>query len=293
MSTIVSMNPFRCRMWHLHERLEEHITEESCKSELASFEAHGQLLPVVGRVLRGDPDHDVELICGARRLFIARHINCPLLVELRELSDREAIVTMDIENRQRVDLSPYERGLAYARWLNEGYFSSQDDLARALKVSSSAISRLLKLARLPAVIVDAFPDRAKIRETWAAPLQAALEDPAGAGPLVQTARVLAASDKQAPAREVFRRLMLSASSGSDAKSAAREEIVTSEQGRPLFRMRRQSDAIALVLPAQTVSAKVLQDIRDTIAEILQRDARGALPLSAMTGCEPEENVSGV
>jgi ParB family transcriptional regulator, chromosome partitioning protein len=291
MSRIVALSPFRCRMWMLHDRIEEHITEESCQSELASFEAHGQLVPVLGRTLRGDPDHDVELIYGARRLFVARHLNQPLMVDLRQLSDREAIVAMDIENRQRVDLSPYERGLSYARWLSAGYFSSQDDLARALKVSASVVSRLLTLARLPAVVIDAFADPAEIRERWAPSLAAALDNPAARAPVVQKARSLGGDAQRASGRYVFRQLMLAASTGSNVQARHRDEVVTGASGRPLFRLRWQSDAITLVLPARRVSAKVLQGIRESIAEILQREAAGVLPLTVMTGRAPEHDVS--
>src|SRR5262245_26075307 len=133
MKTVVAVNPFDCRMWDLHDRLETQVTEESCKAEIESFSKHGQLIPVLGRPLTRDPTHKVELICGARRLFVARHINAPLLVDLREMSDREAIIAMDIENRQRADISAYERGLSYARWLRSGQFQSQDDLARQLR----------------------------------------------------------------------------------------------------------------------------------------------------------------
>src|SRR5262245_11295499 len=80
---VVSVSPFRCRVWALHDRLEEYLTEESCKSEIDSVAAHGQLVPVLGRPLRADPDHDVEIVCGARRLFVARHLGVPVRVELR------------------------------------------------------------------------------------------------------------------------------------------------------------------------------------------------------------------
>src|ERR1700678_2391533 len=119
------VNPFRCRVWTLHDRIEEHITEESCRTEIDSFAVHGQVVPVLGRPVLGDPNFDVELIYGARRLFVARHLNQPLLVELCDLSDFEAIVAMDIENRQRSDISPYERGVAFATWLRTGHFASQ------------------------------------------------------------------------------------------------------------------------------------------------------------------------
>src|SRR6185369_17989067 len=100
MREIVAVNPFKCQLWALHDRLEEHITEESCKAEIQSFLQHGQLVPVLGRRIH-DADSEVELIYGARRLFTARHLNMPLLVEVRPVTDQDAIVAMDIENRQR------------------------------------------------------------------------------------------------------------------------------------------------------------------------------------------------
>lgn len=81
----------------------------------------------------------------ARLLFVARHLNAQLLVGKRPMSDLEAIVAIDIENPQRVDVSPYERGLSFAQWLRAGYFNSQDDIARALQISASQVSRLLRL----------------------------------------------------------------------------------------------------------------------------------------------------
>jgi ParB family transcriptional regulator, chromosome partitioning protein len=114
MTSIVSANPFQCRMWELHDRLEAFVTEQSCKLEIESFAKHGQLIPVLARPLPANNAHKFELIYGARRLFVARHLNAPLLLEVREMSDRQALIAMDLENRQRMDLSPYERGLSYS-----------------------------------------------------------------------------------------------------------------------------------------------------------------------------------
>src|SRR5688572_29010510 len=126
MRSVVSVNPFRCTVWKYHERIEELITEAICAVEIESFAQHGQLVPVLGRQLPPNSDYDYELIYGARRLFVARHINKPLLVELRDISDKEAIVAMDMENSQRQEVSPYERGRSYARWLAVGHFDSQE-----------------------------------------------------------------------------------------------------------------------------------------------------------------------
>jgi hypothetical protein len=47
---------------------------------------------------------------------------------------------MDIENRQRTDISPYEWAMSYARWLSRRYFGSRDEIARPLLRSSQKMS---------------------------------------------------------------------------------------------------------------------------------------------------------
>jgi ParB/RepB/Spo0J family partition protein len=150
---VISTNPFRCRVWAERGRLEEWVTEKSCEAELKSIAAHGQITPVLVRRVTDDPSYDFELICGTRRLFVTRFLNLALKAQIRELSDREAVIALDVENRHRKDISPYERGTSYKRWLKLGHFKCQEELARALEISPSQVSRLLKLTQLPAVIV--------------------------------------------------------------------------------------------------------------------------------------------
>lgn len=266
MRSIVTVNPFQCRMWALHDRLDEYVTEESCQAELASFSKHGQLVPVLGRPLRADPTHKVELIYGARRLFVARHLNVPLLVELRGLTDKEAIIAMDIENAQRQNISPYERGRSYARWLSSGHFRSQEDIANALKISTPAVSRLLKIARLPTVVVDAFANPGEICEAWALELVSILDNPIKAPPMLERARTLSQSDQPLPAREVFQELV-----GAAARKVRRsipDEIVRDKAGRELFRIRQRADSTVVLLPIDNTTAYQLDSIRESLANIL-------------------------
>jgi ParB family chromosome partitioning protein len=259
-------------MWKMHDRITDYIDEQTCKDEIESFSQYGQLVPVLGRQLRGDPEHDVELIFGARRLFVAQSLNCPLSVELRDIPDRDAIVAMDIENRQRKDVSPYERGRSFARWLQAGYFDAQDELARALNVSSSVVSRLLKLARLPAAIVEAFESPAEICETWGTSLMDALADSPRRQCIFQEARSIAGLAARPPARVVYTRLMAATAMGRKPRPRSHDEIVKCDNGRPLFRIRQQRDSIAFVLPIAMVSANVLNDTRQLIRGILTDQA---------------------
>jgi ParB family chromosome partitioning protein len=267
---IVAVNPFRCRVWSLHDRLEEHITEESCAEEIQSVASHGQLIPALGRPLVGDLEHDVEIICGARRLFVARHINVPLHVELREMSDRNAIVAMDLENRHRKDLSAYERGLSYAHWLRGKYFGSQDDLARALNVSASQVSRLLKLSQLPSVVLSAFPSPMAIRECWGLDLHKAWHDPQLRPLVALRARGLGTATSRTSAKDVYRRLMAPAGTRTARKHGGHDEVVVCPEGTPLFRIRRHRKFIALLLPVDRMSENSLKRIRTAVSEELRQ-----------------------
>jgi ParB family chromosome partitioning protein len=257
-------------MWSLHDRLDEYITEESCKLEIDSFRKHGQLVPVLGRPVRNDSSYEAELIYGARRLFIARHLNVPLKVDMRELSDTEAIVAMDIENRQRKDISPYERALSYARWLREKRFRSQEELARVLCISASQVSRLLQLTKLPTIVIGAFGRPMDICEVWGLDLARACEDPQTRESVVRHARAIAQSGARMSATEVYERLIAATSPDRKARrESGHDEVVKSSDGEPLFRIRSHRRGVALLLPKGRASRQAMQSIRTAVAEILE------------------------
>jgi ParB family chromosome partitioning protein len=259
-------------VWQLHDRLEDYITEQNCRDEIASFLQQGQLIPVLGRPAAPGGDCDVELIYGARRLFVARHINKPLLVEMREMSDREAAVALDVENRQRKDVSPYERGLCYARWLRAGHFQSQEDIAEALNISRSRVSRLLKLAKLPSCIVGAFSSGADICERWGLELTEVLEDPSRRPLVLQRARTIGSLTPKPPAADVFRQLLAVSGRSRKRRAETHDKVVKGDDGVPLFRVREQRDSIALILPVNLLSRAALATIESTIADILERQS---------------------
>jgi ParB family chromosome partitioning protein len=260
-------------MWDLHDRLEEHITEDSCRAELASFSESGQLVPALARPILADPMYDYELIYGARRLFIARHLNLPITIEVREMSDREAIIALDIENRHRLDVSPYERGRSYAKWLHLAQFETQETMARALKVSPAQVSRLLKLARLPSVIVAAFTNPLQIREVWGIELYERWQDPQCRHAMAQTARQIRQLKPRPAASQVYEQLAGNVHAGRRAARGAldarRDEVVHDSRGAPLFRVRFQRRNVALLIPAKRLPLKSLKQLKINLAGLLQ------------------------
>jgi ParB family chromosome partitioning protein len=272
MREVILINPERCRIWENHGRLAEYITEESCRAEIDSFAAHGQLLPVVARRVTGDLEHDFEVICGARRLFIARHLNVPLQADIRDLTDREAVIALEIENCHRKDISAYERGRSYARWLADGYFSSQGDIAHTLEISPSQVSRLLKIARLPSVIVNAFDKPFDICENWGLHLYEAWEDQNKRPHLAAKARCIAKNEAPPSASAVYEQLISSASPKEVRITRARDEVVRSENGEALFRIQYRQQAIALVISTENIASGSLHEIKEIVSKVLQKDS---------------------
>lgn len=266
------IDPFRCRMWSMHDRMEETVTDKTCGREIESFLRHGQLVPVLGRPIRDDPDYDVELIYGARRLFVARQLKKPLAVKLQALSDKDALIAMDIENRQRVDISALERGRSYTRWLRAGYFASQDELARTLRISSAQLSRLLKIARLPSVVIGAFASPADILERWGLELSDAWSDPRQRAALAAVARHLGAQWPRPEPRAIYQRLITADRARPKRAIPSRDLVVTSRNGKALFRVKHQRKAVVLWLPHTTTLPHVLAEITRHVADVLQRES---------------------
>lgn len=167
------VDPARCRMWARHNRAYELLSEENCRDLIDGIRAQGQqeFPAIVRRVKEGD--HEYEVICGARRHFAVswlRANNYPqfrYLVEVRDLSDEEAFRLSDIENRDREDISDFERARDYANAIGLYYGGRQKAMADRLEVSESWLSRYLTLARLPEEVVAAFPTLREIRELHA------------------------------------------------------------------------------------------------------------------------------
>ena len=160
------VDPARCRPWRLHNRDLDHLDEVSCRELINSFHAaKRQRFPAVVRRVRDDPNIDYEIIAGVRRWWVVQwlrdhhHTEFEYLVTVQSLTDEEAFRVSDLENRNRKDITDWERAQEYTRALAEFYAGSQNEMANHLNVSKSWLSRMLDVARLPAEVTAAFADR--------------------------------------------------------------------------------------------------------------------------------------
>jgi ParB family chromosome partitioning protein len=175
--TLRWIDPARCRMWDRHNRELELLNEDNCRDLIDGIKAQGrQEFPAIVRPSR-DPKFDYEVVCGARRHFAVswlRNHNYPqfkYLIEVRDLSDEEAFRLADIENRDREDISDFERAVDYADACERYYGGKQKAMAERLEVSQPWLSRYLQLAKLPEEIVRCFPTIRDVKERHARELK--------------------------------------------------------------------------------------------------------------------------
>lgn len=265
--SFVTVDSYRCRVWSLNARIAKDLTEAACRAEIESFARYGQFVPVIGRPLKDDPAFEVEVICGARRVFVARHLKIPLRVELRELTDRQAAVVVEAENSLHNKASPYERGRWLAKLLEQNLFRSQGEMARELGITPAQVTRLMKFAELPAIVIGAFSSPHDILESWAVELQKACADERRKS-LIERACQLEKQVPRPPAISVYEMLMVSRGSANRSGRRGAGRVVKSPTGEPLLRLDRQRNDMVLRIPNALIDAGTEKAITEAIVEVL-------------------------
>lgn len=183
MRRLVWVDPARCRPWVHHNRAYELLTEQRCADLISGFRSLGkQERPAIVRSLQGQDREgpngqtfDFEIISGARRHWTVSWLNQQsevnakgepyfFLVDVRdELDTSAAFELSDAENRGQKDISDFERAREY-RWAFEQlYEGNVSQMAAAIQMDRSTLSRLLALTEMPDTIVRAYPSILDIR----------------------------------------------------------------------------------------------------------------------------------
>lgn len=129
--------------------------EEALRELAASIGEHGVLQPIL---VRPQIHGGYQIVAGERRYRasrIAGLTEIPAIV--RELSDSETMQIALIENLQRRDLSVLEEARGYKTLIDE-YDFSQEDVARTVGKSRSAVANTLRLLGLPEDIMPMLDD---------------------------------------------------------------------------------------------------------------------------------------
>ena len=137
--------------------------DESALNELAaSIKEHGIIQPLILRRL----EDKYEIIAGERRFKAAKMaglMSVPAIIT--KMDDNKSAEVAIVENVQRKDLSAIEEAKSYKALLDKGYLT-QEELAKKMGLSQSAISNKLRLLSLSEAVQDALMD-GKISERHA------------------------------------------------------------------------------------------------------------------------------
>lgn len=141
----------------------KHFSNEALEELAASIKEHGVLQPILVRpwpqknastpaVLSNQPAY--QIIAGERRWKaskLAGLLEVPVIV--RDFDNKETLAVALIENLQRENLNPMEEAKALVH-LRETFSLSQEELARQLGKSRSAIANSMRLIQLPESMHD-------------------------------------------------------------------------------------------------------------------------------------------
>jgi ParB family transcriptional regulator, chromosome partitioning protein len=127
------------------------IMPESLTELVDSIREQGILEPLVV----AETPAGYQLIAGERRLRAAKILGLKIVPVVIKQTTPQGILEMSIvENVQREDLNPIERGLAYKRLIDE-FGISTSEVAKRVGKSVPVISNTIRLLSLPDAIKDA------------------------------------------------------------------------------------------------------------------------------------------
>ncbi len=132
-----------------------HEFDSRALEELAnSIRVQGIVQPIVVRPMTSEPGsgHTFEIVAGERRWRAAMMAGLDSIpAVIRELSDETAVAVGLIENIQRENLNPIDQARALRRLIDE-FGMTHADTAEAVSRSRAAVTNLLRLLELPAVV---------------------------------------------------------------------------------------------------------------------------------------------
>ena len=134
------------------------VFDPSALEELASsITQHGLIQPLV---VRRKPNGFYEIIAGERRWRASKMAGLTEVpVIIKEIDDETAALLSLIENLQREDLNPVEEASGYKE-LMDSFGFTQEEAARKVGKSRTAVANLLRILNLPDSILQLVTDGA-------------------------------------------------------------------------------------------------------------------------------------
>lgn len=269
---LLELDPKKIRATEFRNRHERSLLADDPKFiELkASLQTHGQENPIRVRPVRNALPYEFEIVAGHRRHAACLTLDAEsaegfpvlALIDGAVTDARDLVLKMYRENEERYDLSAFEKGRMFARWLESGIYESQRDLAAGIGLGETAVAKYLSVAALPAAVLAAFGDERAIPMSWGPTLSQALK--ANEPAVLRAAERLAQRQPLAGANVVLRTLTAAAvGKGTPATGTSREESVRIGGRVPL---KVGSGRNRIVLKLQHVNEAMQKQMREELKD---------------------------
>lgn len=225
------------------------------------FQAAGNVQPIKVRPLKGVTDR-YEIVFGHRRHRACLELGLQVLAFEEEVSDQELFKEMDRENRSRLDLSPWEQGRMYRRALDEGLFGSLGELAKEIGIDKGNLSKALRLAELPDVVVNAFPSPLDLQFRWAKLLGDAMQLTPNEV-LARAKELVENKNGKLAAKDVLEILI-------GAKGTESKEFPIVVSGQTLARICVDGERVSVQFAKGVLSVEKTKQLQGLVKEFLQK-----------------------
>ncbi len=132
-----------------------HFNEADLEELANSIKEHGILQPLVVMRRNDTEKSHYELIAGERRFRASKMLGLATVpVVVRDIEDENKLLELAlIENIQRTDLNPMEEAEAYQKLISKFEYT-QEEAAKKLGKSRSAVANILRLLNLPGFVQE-------------------------------------------------------------------------------------------------------------------------------------------
>lgn len=132
------------------EQPRKNFDDESIAALAESIKQHGILQPILVRPY----GNGYQIVAGERRWRAAKMLMMTEVpVQIKELSDLEAMQLALIENLQRENLNPIEEAKGYSE-LIDSFGMTQEEISKTVGRSRSAVANAIRLLSLPDEILE-------------------------------------------------------------------------------------------------------------------------------------------
>ena len=235
----------------------------------------------------GNAAHEYEVVAGHRRLKACLELDRETKDGFRILAILDAnaaelkniALKMYRENKVREDLSPYEYGRMFRKWLDAGVFKTQSEIAAATRLSQPSVSVYTAVYELPREIHAAFGDPRAISMRWIQVLAKAIKaDEAG---VLAVARELARANPKPPSETVFEQLTNPATTTNKARrgNPTRTESFKLDN-KVVYTFGRKEGRFAVKLGRlvdKSLQKELAEDLQDFLRGWLTKRMKGRRP----------------